>query len=199
MQSKGAAARPGDAVHDLRRRRRARCGWWKRKRPRPPCGKGRFAFGEPKTGAPFRANVSAGSGEVALHRAVREDSERLHVHHHGDELLRDDGAIVLLGSLGASRGWSEQSVYASSKAAVRSLARTWTAELGARGIRVNVLSPGATATRPDDENHELAALIPAGRCATPDEIARVAVFLGSRDATYVRGVELFADGGLGQI
>jgi NAD(P)-dependent dehydrogenase (short-subunit alcohol dehydrogenase family) len=113
-------------------------------------------------------------------------------------LIPDGGAVILAGSLGAHHGWADQGVYAASKAAVRSLARTWTTELRERGIRVNVVSPGATATRPDDDDAaELAAMIPAGRLATPTEIARAALFLASDDASYLRGAELCVDGGLG--
>lgn len=114
-------------------------------------------------------------------------------------LVPDGGAVILAGSLGARHGWADQGVYAASKAAVRSLARTWTTELRERRIRVNVLSPGATATRPDDDgNADLAAMIPAGRLASPDEIARAVLFLASSDASYLRGAELCVDGGLGQ-
>jgi NAD(P)-dependent dehydrogenase (short-subunit alcohol dehydrogenase family) len=116
-------------------------------------------------------------------------------------LMPTGGSIVLNGSLGASRGWPEQGVYAASKAAVRSLARTWTTELAPRDIRVNVVSPGPTATGDVVEAHHaaLAELVPARRLARADEIASAVAFLASSDASYVRGAELFADGGFGQV
>lgn len=125
-------------------------------------------------------------------------------------LMPDGGSIVLCGSIGAARGFPEQTVYAATKAAVRSLARTWTSELKERKIRVNVVSPGVTATEGANElfggeaavkeHHAMVApMVPAGRVADPDEIARVVVFLASEDASYVQGVELFADGGFGQV
>lgn len=125
-------------------------------------------------------------------------------------LMPNGGAIVLTGSLGSIRGFPAQSVYAASKAAVRSLARTWTAELKERDIRVNVVSPGITATEGADllfggpeaaaaHRARVAPFVPAGRAASAAEIASAVMFLVSPDASYVRGVELFADGGFGQI
>jgi len=125
-------------------------------------------------------------------------------------LMPDGGSIVLCGSIGAVRGFPAQTVYAATKAAVRSLARTWTSELKERKIRVNVVSPGVTATEgayelfggeaAAKEHHAMVTpMVPAGRVADPNEIARVVVFLASEDASYVQGVELFADGGFGQV
>jgi NAD(P)-dependent dehydrogenase (short-subunit alcohol dehydrogenase family) len=96
-------------------------------------------------------------------------------------------------------------VYSASKAAVRSFARTWTADLKDRGIRVNVLSPGHTATPglsqflSDDEREAATATVPLGRLGTPDDLGKAALFLASGDSTYVTGIELYVDGGVAQI
>jgi NAD(P)-dependent dehydrogenase (short-subunit alcohol dehydrogenase family) len=93
-------------------------------------------------------------------------------------------------------------VYAASKLALRSFARTWVNELKDRKIRVNLLVPGAVASPMQEEvltkeaREFFESLIPRGKMGQPDEIATVAVFLASDDASYVNGVELFVDGGM---
>ena len=87
---------------------------------------------------------------------------------------------------------------------MRSFARTWTADLKGRNIRVNVLSPGvidtpALAGLPKAAIAQLAAGIPMGRVGSADEVAKAAVFLASDDSTFVSGIELFVDGGSAQI
>src|SRR5262249_56750501 len=110
---------------------------------------------------------------------------------------------------GASKGLEALSVYSASKAAVRSFARCWTAELRHRRIRVNVISPGYTETpifnkagltqeRVDELKVSFVAAVPLGRMGTPDEVAKAAVFLASDDSSYVTGIELFVDGGMAQ-
>ncbi|CAF4069383.1 unnamed protein product, partial [Adineta steineri] len=100
------------------------------------------------------------------------------------------------------------SVYSASKAAVRSFARCWTVDLKDRHIRVNAISPGLTDTPAlgviaQGEAGELLANLmataPISRLGTPDEIAKAVVFLASDDSSYITGIELFVDGGLGQI
>jgi NAD(P)-dependent dehydrogenase (short-subunit alcohol dehydrogenase family) len=102
------------------------------------------------------------------------------------------------------------SVYSATKAAVRSFARTWTMDLKARKIRVNVISPGPIETPAMDNiggsvektrefKAAMAAAVPLGRLGQPDEIARVAVFLASDDSSFVTGIELFVDGGMAQV
>jgi NAD(P)-dependent dehydrogenase (short-subunit alcohol dehydrogenase family) len=119
-------------------------------------------------------------------------------------LLTDGASIILTGSIASIKGFEGYCVYNASKAAVRSLARTWANELKARNIRVNVLSPGPVETGvfdylPMGAKEQFASLIPRGALGQPDEIARVALFLASDDSSFVNGVELFVDGGTAQI
>jgi NAD(P)-dependent dehydrogenase (short-subunit alcohol dehydrogenase family) len=102
------------------------------------------------------------------------------------------------------------SVYSATKAAVRSFARSWAADLKDRGIRVNVISPGPIKTPileglADTEEQKqkivqtLTSMVPLGRMGQPEEIGKAAVFLASDDASFVAGAELFVDGGLAQV
>jgi NAD(P)-dependent dehydrogenase (short-subunit alcohol dehydrogenase family) len=125
-------------------------------------------------------------------------------------LLPDGASVILTGSVAAVTGTPAFSVYAASKAAIRSFARNWALELASRRIRVNVLVPGATLTpgwrglSATEEQHRAfvaasEAATPLGRMAEPDEIAAAALFLASDDSSYVNGSELFVDGGSAQI
>jgi len=119
-------------------------------------------------------------------------------------LLRDGASIILNGSIAGSKGFAGFSVYNSSKAAVRSFARTWTVDLKARKIRVNVLSPGPIDTAVFDGIAQevkdgFASIVPMGRMGRPEEIATAALFLASDDSSFVTGIELFVDGGTAQI
>jgi NAD(P)-dependent dehydrogenase (short-subunit alcohol dehydrogenase family) len=125
-------------------------------------------------------------------------------------LLKDGSSIILIGSTAASTGTPAFSVYAASKAAVRSFARNWILDLAPRKIRVNVLSPGSTSTpgwhglaKSEGENQAMQdavkATVPLGRLADPDEIASAALFLASADSSFVTGSELFVDGGAAQV
>jgi NAD(P)-dependent dehydrogenase (short-subunit alcohol dehydrogenase family) len=118
-------------------------------------------------------------------------------------LLADGASVVINGSAGVARGTPGATVYAASKAALRSFARTWTAELAVRRIRVNLLSLGVIDLGPGDGvppalKDQLAAGIPAGRLGDPAEIAAAALFLASDASSYVNGAELVVDGGLTQ-
>ena len=128
----------------------------------------------------------------------------------GLPLMRDGGSIILTGSTTGSVGTPAFSVYSASKAAIRNLARSWALDLQGTGIRVNVLSPGATATpgllnaltRMGTKDAAVAGLIahtPLGRMADPSDIADVALFLASDDSRSMTGSEVFADGGLAQV
>jgi NAD(P)-dependent dehydrogenase (short-subunit alcohol dehydrogenase family) len=123
-------------------------------------------------------------------------------------LLRDGGSIVLVSSAGHLLGVQGYTVYAATKAAIRSFARSWAAELAARKIRVNCLSPGGTET-PILEGHlgeraaEMKKLMaernPLGRIARAGEIASAILFLGSNESSYSTGIDLIADGGFTQV
>lgn len=119
-------------------------------------------------------------------------------------LMSNGGSIILNGSAMWGKGIPGAGVYAATKAALRSFARTWAAELAERGIRVNVLSPGPTDTAmiagiPPESREEIAALIPLKRLGRPADIAKVALFLASDDSSFVTGVDLSVDGGAGQV
>jgi NAD(P)-dependent dehydrogenase (short-subunit alcohol dehydrogenase family) len=109
------------------------------------------------------------------------------------------GAIVNLSTMAADYGAPGMSLYGSSKAAINLLTKTWTAEYGPRGVRVNAVSPGPTRTEGTDAMGEgleqLAAQAPARRPATADEIAEAIVFLATDRASFVYGAELAVDGG----
>ena len=125
-------------------------------------------------------------------------------------LLRDGASVILTGSSAGSRGAPAFSVYAATKAAIRSFARNWIIDLAPRRIRVNVLAAGPTTTpgvrglSASEEQHKaftaaMEAAVPLGRMASPEEIAAAALFLASDDSSYVNGSELFADGGAAQV
>jgi NAD(P)-dependent dehydrogenase (short-subunit alcohol dehydrogenase family) len=125
-------------------------------------------------------------------------------------LIPEGGTIVLNASIVSVKGMPAFGVYSSTKAAVRSFARTWTNELKDRKIRVNVVSPGPIDTPGVDGlagNEEqarqfkagLSSQVPLGRMGQPDEIAKAVVFLSSDDSSFVAGVELFVDGGMIQV
>ena len=115
-------------------------------------------------------------------------------------LFNDGGSIIMTGSVASVKGFPGFGVYAASKAALRSFARTWLNELKGRKIRVNVLSPGQVDT-PDSQRLDKAtrkmfeSLIPRGKMGRPEEIAAAALFLASDESSYVNGVDLAVDGG----
>jgi NAD(P)-dependent dehydrogenase (short-subunit alcohol dehydrogenase family) len=112
---------------------------------------------------------------------------------------RGKGAIVNLSTMVADYGAPGMSLYGSSKAAINLLTKTWAAEYGPKGIRVNAVSPGPTRTGGTDAMGEgleqLAAQAPAGRPATADEIAEAIVFLATDRASFIYGAKLAVDGG----
>lgn len=124
--------------------------------------------------------------------------------------LNPKASIILTSSIQAQRGAGIWSVYGASKAAVRSLTRSFAQELGPQGIRVNTLSPGVTQTPILDkfgfgeENlasiiNQVEAITPLGRIGSPEEIAQAMLFLASDAASFVNGADLQVDGGLAQI
>jgi NAD(P)-dependent dehydrogenase (short-subunit alcohol dehydrogenase family) len=125
-------------------------------------------------------------------------------------LMPDGSAIVMTSSVVGSKGLPANSVYAATKAAIRSFARTWATDLKARGIRVNAVSPGPVdtaglrellASAPDGDKRKdgFSQTVPLGRLGLPDEIARAVLFLASSESSYMTGAELFVDGGMGQV
>ena len=112
---------------------------------------------------------------------------------------RGRGAIVNLSTMVADYGAPGTSLYGSSKAAINLLTKTWTAEYGRSGVRINAVSPGPTRTEGTDSMGEgldqLAAEAPAGRPATADEIAEAIVFLATDRSSFIHGAKLAVDGG----
>ena len=120
------------------------------------------------------------------------------------------GSIILNASIASSKGAEALSVYSATKAAIRSFARTWTAELKHRKIRVNAISPGPIDTpgfnglalseeQIEQLKTSIVSTVPMGRMGSPDEVAKAVSFLASDDSSYVTGIELFVDGGMAQI
>ncbi|MFC6645132.1 SDR family NAD(P)-dependent oxidoreductase [Granulicella cerasi] len=158
--------------------------------------------------------ASAGRGEFKLLTDVTEEhfDETFDLNVRGTlftvqkalPLFRDGGSIILNGSIAGIKGTPQFGVYSATKAAVRSFARTWLVELKDRNIRVNVLSPGPIDTAAlsplgDDFKAAMASQVPLGRLGKSEEIASVALFLGSNESTFVNGIDLFVDGGMAQI
>ncbi|MGW4062131.1 SDR family NAD(P)-dependent oxidoreductase [Amycolatopsis sp. NPDC004747] len=112
---------------------------------------------------------------------------------------RGHGAIVNVSTMVALRGMAGMAVYGASKAAVELMTKAWAAEFGPSGVRVNAVSPGPTRTEGTavfgDGLDELAAAGPAGRVASPEEIAAAIAFLAAGDASFVQGAVLPVDGG----
>lgn len=125
-------------------------------------------------------------------------------------LLRKGSSVILTGSTVGVMGTPAMSVYSASKAAVRNFARSWALDLKGTGIRVNVLSPGATETQKLAEIFEGTGMAdeitagfvektPLGRIGDATETAAVAAFLASDDSSYMTAGEIFVDGGYAQI
>lgn len=161
--------------------------------------------------------INAGVGKFAPIETVTEEhyDEQFNINVKGayftiQELLpltKDGGSIILNTSVNAHMGMANSSVYSATKAALLTLARTLSAELLPRRIRVNAISPGPVTTPiinklgfPADQTAGLKAAIqskvPLGRFGDPAEIAKIATFFASEDSTFVLGAELIADGGM---
>jgi NAD(P)-dependent dehydrogenase (short-subunit alcohol dehydrogenase family) len=158
--------------------------------------------------------ASAGKGEPAVLGEITEqhfDSEfglivrgTLFTAQKALPLINDGGSIIMTGSVASLKGFPGFGVYAASKAALRSFARTWLNELKGRNIRVNVLSPGQVDS-PDSQRLDKAtremfeSLIPRGKMGRPEEIAAAALFLASDDSSYVNGMDFAVDGGFSAV
>jgi NAD(P)-dependent dehydrogenase (short-subunit alcohol dehydrogenase family) len=125
-------------------------------------------------------------------------------------LLSDGGAVLLNASATWRKGFPGTCIYAATKAAVRSFGRTLATELAPRRIRVNTISPGTIATpilgkleMPKEAVDAVAARMADGvafkRLGRPEEIANLALFLASEDASFITGTEVYADGGLAEL
>lgn len=125
-------------------------------------------------------------------------------------LMKRGGSVVLTASIVADKGLPAYGVYGATKAALRSLAKTWTTELKDRGIRVNTLSPGATDTpiidgqftskeQADGAKKAFSSMTPMGRLGRPEELAAAALFLASDSGSYITGIDLPVDGGFAQV
>ena len=125
-------------------------------------------------------------------------------------LLPDGASIILNSSIAWAKGMAALSVYSGTKAAVRSFARTWTADLKDRKIRVNCLSPGPIDTPimgkmglPEDQvksrREAMASMVPLARLGRSEEIAATALFLACSDSSFITGVDLAVDGGMAQV
>lgn len=125
-------------------------------------------------------------------------------------LLKNPSSVILTSTSLTEQGMAGMSVYTASKAAVRSLARTLSAELLPRGIRINVVSPGPIDTPiygkiglPESDLQAMAgqvvSKVPMGRFGKPEEISKAVVFLASDESSYVVGQDLVVDGGMAAI
>jgi NAD(P)-dependent dehydrogenase (short-subunit alcohol dehydrogenase family) len=123
---------------------------------------------------------------------------------HAIEIMPDGGSIILTSSVSGALGVAGQTVYGATKAAVRSFGRSFARELAPRSIRVNTISPGPIETpihakagmQPGQIESIAQQMVPLARMGQAAEVASVALFLASEDASYITGGELFVDGGL---
>ena len=125
-------------------------------------------------------------------------------------LLREGASVIVNASGMGHQGWAGSTVYAATKAAVRSLARTFATELAPRAVRVNALSPGPVATPiygklglSEEALREVGGAIlqrvALGRFGQPEEVAEAVLFLASSRSSFMTGSELSVDGGMAQL
>jgi len=125
-------------------------------------------------------------------------------------LLNDGASIIINSSVANETGTAGASVYSATKAAVRSFARTLTTELIGRGIRINVVSPGPITTPifgrtglPQEAiegfARDVVAKVPMKRFGRPEEVADTVLFLANPESSYITGIDINVDGGMGQV
>lgn len=125
-------------------------------------------------------------------------------------ILKKGSTVILNASVVGIKGMAGASVYAATKAAVRSFARSWTAEIPVEDVRFNVLSPGPIETpiygkmgMPADQvagfSTHMKSIVPAHRFGSAEEMAKVVLFLASSDSSYIAGADILADGGFGNV
>jgi NAD(P)-dependent dehydrogenase (short-subunit alcohol dehydrogenase family) len=125
-------------------------------------------------------------------------------------LMGSGGSIILSSSIVGSKGFAGWSLYSASKAAVRSFARTWSADLKGKNIRVNAISPGVIETPAWTESglpkeqvsgffDFAASITPLSRIGREEEVAKVVAFLASDESSFMNGSEVFVDGGIAQV
>jgi NAD(P)-dependent dehydrogenase (short-subunit alcohol dehydrogenase family) len=159
---------------------------------------------------------AGGGGFAALHQLTTDDFDdtfgrnvrgAVFTLQRALPLLNDGASVILTGSSNADGGKPSFGVYSATKAAIRSFARTWAAELAPRGIRVNSVVPGPTDTpglsslAPDANAasillENLRQTIPLGRLGLPEDVAEAALWLASDKSSFTTGSELFVDGGV---
>jgi NAD(P)-dependent dehydrogenase (short-subunit alcohol dehydrogenase family) len=153
---------------------------------------------------------NAGGGTFAPTESTTDEQvrESLAVHVHAPFVLtgllapimaeRSAGAIVNVGSIGVQVAPAGLSLFHASKAALQSLTRSWTAEYGTRGVRINTVDPGLIITPPNEKFRDgyssYLATLPVGRGAEPSEVANVIRFLVSPSANYIQGASVSVDG-----
>jgi len=112
---------------------------------------------------------------------------------------RGSGAIINIGSITGLRGGAGSAVYDATKAVMHSFTRSWAAEFGPAGVRVNAVAPGPIATERQAQFEEhvapVLARIPSRRMSTPEEVAAAVVFLAGDDAANIHGATISVDGG----
>jgi len=124
--------------------------------------------------------------------------------------MKRGGSVILNSSIAVDKGLPAHGAYSATKAALRSLAKTWTVELKDRGIRINTLSPGATdtpiidgqftsKTQADAAKEAFSSKTPLGRLGRPEELAAAVLFLASDSSSYITGIDLPVDGGFAQV
>jgi NAD(P)-dependent dehydrogenase (short-subunit alcohol dehydrogenase family) len=115
-------------------------------------------------------------------------------------LEQGSGVVINIGSINGTTGMAGAALYGATKAAMHSLTKSWASEFARRGVRVNTVAPGPTETEWNEDHRDiidkLVAEVPSGRMSRAGEVAAVAVFLASDEASHVHGTTVAVDGGM---